>query len=81
MTFHDPIVYLVNSSDQFVGSRVSSMDIKQLPYQIMDMLSDAVAVMDQNGVVVQVGDSFKNKCCDLFYPSGENRLRNPSTAL
>jgi len=42
------------------------MDIPKLPYQLMDMLSDAVAVMDQNGVVVQVGDSFKDKCCDLL---------------
>jgi transcriptional regulator with PAS, ATPase and Fis domain len=45
------------------------MDIKQLPYQIMDMLSDAVAVMDQNGVVVYTNGAFQRLYNPLYDPA------------
>ena len=45
------------------------MDIKQLPYQIMDMLSDAVAVMDQSGVVVYANSAFQRLYNPLYDPS------------
>ena len=45
------------------------MDIQQLPIQIMDMLSDAVAVMDRNGVVAYANSAFQRLYNPLYDPS------------
>ena len=45
------------------------MDILELPYQLMDMLSDAVAVMDKNGVVVYANSPFQRLYNPLYDPS------------
>ena len=45
------------------------MDIPELPYQLMDMLSDAVAVMDKNGVVAYANSAFQRLYNPLYDPS------------
>ena len=45
------------------------MNIQQLPIQIMDMLSDAVAVMDRNGVVLYANSAFQRLYNPLYDPS------------
>lgn len=45
------------------------MDILELPHQLMDMLSDAVAVMDKNGVVLYANSAFQRLYNPLHDPS------------
>ena len=53
------------------------MDIPHLPIQIMDMLSDAVAVMDQNGLVVYANSAFER----LYNPLRDPEKKMPCLEL
>ena len=45
------------------------MEISELPYQLMDMLSDAVAVLDKNGMVTCADKTFQMLCNPLYDPT------------
>ena len=49
----------------------------ELPYQIMDMLSDAVAVMDKNGLVVYANNAFER----LYNPLRDPEKKMPCLEL
>ena len=53
------------------------MNIPELPYQIMDMLSDAVAVMDQNGLVAYANSAFER----LYNPLHDPTKKTPCQEL
>jgi len=53
------------------------MTIPELPYQIMDMLSDAVAVMNRNGMVVYANRAFDR----LYNPLNDPAKKTPCQEL
>jgi transcriptional regulator with PAS, ATPase and Fis domain len=53
------------------------MDIPELPYQIIDMLSDAVAVLDQDGQVVYANRAFER----LYNPFHDPTKKTPCQEL